>query len=597
MIKKINMIIFLLILSLFFGCKPLTVSAETSDVKYPKTQKLLVLPIGFSNTEFMLSEDEWNNRIFGSFGKTVNNYYRNNSLGKFEFVAAEETFGCHNDGIVKVILPYADPTQHPSESGQYPPTLETVIKDSLIEAGKFVDFASYDTDGNGRITSNELLICAIVAQKVKGSSGPITTFINPHFRDGMDIIKQDSANLPPDNFSPDDQNNRGVTLNGKLVCSPPQNKLFEEDLESLYSLAGGIVIVPEIYCDKLLDRAVLCHELLHGIGIDDYYDYSGETAGVGGYCLMGGGRAGDVGDKDWPSDTPVNLNPWSRIRLGFVTPQEVTEDGGYELQSAWTGKYNVLKVPTADPSSFYLLENRQLNGNDTGLKSSVCETVYGGLNIWHVDLKGNSNNKKPHIISVVEADAVKYGYSKLDMGYYFKRTKGFFSSDYVPEYMTEDRVRIEANSPSGSVTMKVIITGITPDMVEASRKNVIEMHKITLGDKPFLDTIFEPGEIYQSGIMVRNPNKAAFEMEYKIEYLKDNSWMTLMQGAKKSGGASLEYLSVDFRIPSNIDFGWDNIRFEWAVVPNPNIAIIGKEKAYLTIDVLDKDKCEKLNMQ
>ena len=70
---------------------------------------------------------------------------------------------------------------------------------------------------------------------------------------------------------------------------------------------------------------VYAHEYGHVLGLPDQYDYGYESQGTGIYSLMAGGSW-----NQWPTDpifagnSPSFLDAWSRYRLRFVTPIDVT---------------------------------------------------------------------------------------------------------------------------------------------------------------------------------------------------------------------------------------------------------------------------------
>jgi M6 family metalloprotease-like protein len=70
---------------------------------------------------------------------------------------------------------------------------------------------------------------------------------------------------------------------------------------------------------------VYAHEYGHVLGLPDQYDYGPESNGTGPYSLMSYGSW-----NQWPIDdifsgnSPAHLDAWSKYRLGFVSPVEIT---------------------------------------------------------------------------------------------------------------------------------------------------------------------------------------------------------------------------------------------------------------------------------
>ncbi len=152
---------------------------------------------------------------------------------------------------------------------------------------------------------------------------------------------------------------------------------------STSSASGGLIkiddyiIQPEISCyGGLIEIGVFCHEYGHALGLPDLYDTSGNGNGIGRWGLMGSGSWG--GDGASP-ETPVHMNAWSKVTLGWATATVVPCDDLYELSAVELAPA-VLKVwsDALPAAEYFLVENRQRTLNDALLPGA-------GLNIWHID--------------------------------------------------------------------------------------------------------------------------------------------------------------------------------------------------------------------
>ncbi|MBP1636398.1 MAG: hypothetical protein H6Q10_2972, partial [Acidobacteria bacterium] len=134
---------------------------------------------------------------------------------------------------------------------------------------------------------------------------------------------------------------------------------------------------------------VYAHEYGHVLGLPDQYDYGYESYGTSIYSLMANGSWNQwPGDWMFAGNSPSFLDAWSRYRLGFVTPVEITDTMGVTLPPAELEPvvYKMV-VPYSGGKEYFLFENRQQIGFDQGLN------VYGvpageavkGLAIYHVD--------------------------------------------------------------------------------------------------------------------------------------------------------------------------------------------------------------------
>ncbi|CAB9506586.1 Immune inhibitor A peptidase M6 [Seminavis robusta] len=167
---------------------------------------------------------------------------------------------------------------------------------------------------------------------------------------------------------------------------------FADSLNSWYSRSGlyrvGGYMIASAYRDTCKFEpariGTMTHEFLHTLGLVDLYD--GQAArvgrGTGGFDIM----ATPYGPKDDPS-WPGHLSAWSRIKIGWMMPIEITEDGEYSIQaSELSNQAYVIRKPY--PFMEYLLiENRQPLRFDARLWT-------GGLVIYHIDDRASLQLKR-----------------------------------------------------------------------------------------------------------------------------------------------------------------------------------------------------------
>lgn len=147
-----------------------------------------------------------------------------------------------------------------------------------------------------------------------------------------------------------------------------------------------------------LDLGAITHEFGHTIGLPDLYNTDPDAPDywktsvdyVGMWSLMAYGSAGG---PDHDESSPVGLEAWSRIKLGWLSPITIplTEDGFVptlnQLEDASGPR--ALKLSTSD-NSYYLIENRARTGVDTYLPASgvlitrIDESKEGGEGIVKV---------------------------------------------------------------------------------------------------------------------------------------------------------------------------------------------------------------------
>ena len=156
------------------------------------------------------------------------------------------------------------------------------------------------------------------------------------------------------------------------------------------SANGGFVIVssyfvsPELagggdcYTDVIRPMGVYAHEFGHILGLPDLYDRNdanGGSEGIGNWCLMAGGSW-----NGWAGETPAHMSAWCKQEMGWVDPIVLDVNQiGLNIPEAENNAYAV-KIFEDDYhwNRYFLIENRQMIGYDSGLPSN-------GLMIYHVD--------------------------------------------------------------------------------------------------------------------------------------------------------------------------------------------------------------------
>jgi hypothetical protein len=135
---------------------------------------------------------------------------------------------------------------------------------------------------------------------------------------------------------------------------------------------------------------VYAHELGHVFGLPDWYDYGGDSVGIGLWGLMAyGSWNGNLGDS------PAHPCAEGRWRLGFVEPVVLTADvTGLAIPAVETNHENsvyYLWDEGAENNEYFLIVNRQQTGYDAAIPGN-------GLLIWHVDrdVYGNDRQCRDH---------------------------------------------------------------------------------------------------------------------------------------------------------------------------------------------------------
>jgi M6 family metalloprotease-like protein len=212
---------------------------------------------------------------------------------------------------------------------------------------------------------------------------------------------------------------------------------------------------------------VICHENGHFLGLPDLYDYGYDSKGVGTFCLMSGGSwNGDDGTS------PAHMSAWCRSELNWATPTVISGVGNYTLAQVETSG-QIYKLRGPFPSTqYFLVENRQGTGFDSGLPGSQR-----GILIWHVDETVADNDNQAHyMVDLEEASGTQHlelnQNSGNDADYFRTGTMTAFNATSTPNNKSYAGVSVGMNianisATGASMTFKVVIpptiTGITPN--------------------------------------------------------------------------------------------------------------------------------------
>jgi M6 family metalloprotease-like protein len=318
---------------------------------------LLVIQLEYSDITFTHNAATWSNKIFGNQFHQLNDYYHEISMGKFVFSRVEENYGIENDGVIAVRLN----KDHP-DSG-YSSDIHPDLKLAVLKAGDYVDFSPYDTNGDGLITPDEMLIVFIVAG-YEEAYGEVTPSVWAH----QSCVS--SVNTPIAD---------GVNLMG---CAFGGNYALFGERHGRYDIANNIVAHDATV-------GIIAHELGHAaFKLLDLYptDPTVTSVGIGYFGLMGAGNWAQAGSNEEPGETPVHMCAWSKLytKKEWVDPEIISEASDtVVLNESSSSNYNIVKLPIND-NEYFLLENRNNSGYDQGLYS-LNGSFYGGMAIWHVD--------------------------------------------------------------------------------------------------------------------------------------------------------------------------------------------------------------------
>jgi M6 family metalloprotease-like protein len=511
------------------GIQLMSVDDETVDKKPLTDQALLTILIEFNDTEIKYGADFWGKQMFCDEPGAISvvNYWKENANGKEIFkptstVELQEKVG--NSGIVSVEN-YTD--------------IEYKIK--AISDG--------------------------VVQMYLDTPHPVKTWYNNSFKETDDVVELAMKALES-NFDFSAQQPHIVTIfagyDNLIGVGDGQGQVngytsvFGIETSSGINLGRYTVQGERLNENVPAGIGVICHELGHSVfGLPDLYFANSNaswTTGIFHYSLMSSGGRGkrytpndynqenDCGDSydAYEGHVPAHLDPWCKIKCGFVTPTLVEDwEGNINSISDIENErqYNIIKVQSkADTKQYFLIENRQLVGFDKGLEALDVEhnkrVFNGGILIYHIDenvgYKNNNNTNRHRFISI---ERCGHGYTRKYAPsmwpYSFEDGENILNSKtdpnsnfYAPASKTDKCLKDEDCHP------KTVESGISVEVLDDSspsmrvKISIDDKYKIKTGEtfsEAFPDINFCNAVIdilEQDDSIERNPNDVISEEDW-----------------------------------------------------------------------------------
>ena len=116
------------------------------------TQPTLVLLAEFTDRTGTYLPSQFSTSVFGA-SASVKHFYNTASYSSLVLIPVLETYGTSNDGVIGWLnLGYA----HPNTGGSFSNQNQLITKNALIAADPYINYASYDNNGDGYISANEI---------------------------------------------------------------------------------------------------------------------------------------------------------------------------------------------------------------------------------------------------------------------------------------------------------------------------------------------------------------------------------------------------------------------------------------------------------
>lgn len=337
----------------------------------------------YSETSVKVDESSTNSNRTYTFDGSVQDYFRDQSLGQFELdfdvvgpVTVSKPRAYYGGAVyTKRGRSYSQYSSDDANPG-------VMVVEALKLADKAgVDFSQYDWDGDGAVDQ----VFVLYAGQGEADGGA-EYCIWPHewtlsaaasYQAGSSYYYYDGTSYHQFGTAPvsvGQQTIDGVTIN-TYACGNELGTLATYNSSTQGYDAWATVI------DGI---GTFCHEFSHCLGYPDMYDTSYTYYGMGYWDLMDSGsyNGNSMGYK------PAGYTSWERWVAGWIEPTVLTDPEKItnlpSLQSS--GKSYIVYARSSDyTGEYYLLENRQWDGWDYALP-------YHGLLIIHADYNATSFN-------------------------------------------------------------------------------------------------------------------------------------------------------------------------------------------------------------
>lgn len=336
------------------------------------TSPVLFILVEFDDQVGETSKESWSDFV----GNKVYDFFNKTSHGHANLNPATESSGIVNDGVVGWLN---IGTRHPNTAGNTGTINRDLAADAIIAANPFVNFASYDSNSNGYLESEELSVVVIVAGYETSYGGENAT-------------------------SPSVWGHKW----GWAFNTAPQ----VDSVKVLEYAQFGEFHATSLSNKHQATMGIMVHELGHlAYGLPDLYDTDGSSAGIGVFGLMSSGSWGAASSDNWAGQTPVSPSAWVKFVLNWVDDMEGSGVESITASGAGTSADTVFFAATSDTNQYFLVENRQSIGYDRGLERWFGGGFTGGLAIWHIDESKTSNaNDSNRLVDLEEADGSQVSY-------------------------------------------------------------------------------------------------------------------------------------------------------------------------------------------
>ena len=234
-----------------------------------------------------------------------------------------------------------------------------------------------------------------------------------------------------------------------------------------------------------------CHEFSHVLGLPDLYetdmDNLHDQKTLGQWSIL------DYGPYNNDGNTPPSYSAYERFFMGWLTPRLITEPENVVLEDLKNNNEALLISSTDEhnligndpnPTTFYLLENRQQTGWDQYLPGHglMLTKIQYNYNKWYNNAVNNTATKMG--VDLIEADgkAPQYDDYRPSNGYMGK-AKDLFPAGATAYTLITDHAIEEITEENGVIAFKYKGGAIETNINNIENKNTILAIYNVLGQK------------------------------------------------------------------------------------------------------------------
>ena len=234
-----------------------------------------------------------------------------------------------------------------------------------------------------------------------------------------------------------------------------------------------------------------CHEFSHVLGLPDLYET--DMNNLHDQKTLGQWSILDYGPYNNDGNTPPSYSAYERFFMGWLTPRLITEPENVVLEDLKNNNEALLISSTDEhnligndpnPTTFYLLENRQQTGWDEYLPGHglMLTKIQYNYNKWYNNTVNNTATKMG--VDLIEADgkAPQYDDYRPSNGYMGK-AKDLFPAGATAYTQITDHAIEEITEENGVIAFKYKGGAIETNIDNIENKNTILAIYNVLGQK------------------------------------------------------------------------------------------------------------------